>query len=578
LLDIVEEAEAARVIVPEERNGEVHYSFAHELIRQTLLSGLSLLRRQRLHLAVADAMERTDKGTRTSRPSEIAHHLLQSGAAAGTGRTLDYLERAADAAIQSAAFEEALRAIEDALSIVDNEDALRRARLMERQGAVIRAFGRYDDCLSIWREVVETYAELGEIEAAGDLCWQMGYQLVWLNRFADAFATYARGLEILGDHRAPAKAALVGSTGLLTGFAGLYEASQAQLAEGEEIANETGDDQNIGRVNWARCIVDWSFGRLPEACASGTRAVEHLRRAGDLWTLTDALSWLSYPLGSQASFEEGEASAAEALDLAVRLGHIGGEILARRGLLLNRAAWTADLEELQRGISKDLELCLSISSPWSSQSYAWLANIATLRGQLDEGLDHADEAIRIEPQSAWSGTGWTSRIANRSYAGDDTQVRSMLDDKIDVLRATGDPPTMGELLMLSIAGEVSAVAGLTDVAEKLYPLIAAHADRVALRSFDWALTQRVAGMTAACSGDWDRADTHFTQALAQTTSFPNVLDGPQVQHWYGKMLLDRGRPDDRDRGRNLVSSALDGYRLLGIPVRARMAEQVLAQS
>src|SRR5207248_3048934 len=60
LLDIVEEAEAARVIVGEQRDGQVHYSFAHELIRQTLLSGLSLLRRQRLHLSVANAIERTD--------------------------------------------------------------------------------------------------------------------------------------------------------------------------------------------------------------------------------------------------------------------------------------------------------------------------------------------------------------------------------------------------------------------------------------------------------------------------------------------------------------------------------------
>jgi tetratricopeptide (TPR) repeat protein len=578
LLDIVEEAEAARVIVPEDRAGEVHYSFAHELIRQTLLSGLSLLRRQRLHLAVADAMERTHKDTRKTRPSEIAHHLLQAGAAAATERTLGYLEQAADAAMQSAAYEEALRAIDDALSIVDDDDALRRARLRERQGAAIRAFGRYDECLSIWREVVEAYAELGELEAAGDLCWQMGYQLVWLNRFADAFATYARVLEILGDRRVPATAALVGSTGLLTGFAGLFEASETQLAEGDEIANEIGDDQNIGRVNWGRCIVEWSFGRIPEACAAGTRAVEHLRRAGDLWTLVDALSWLSYPLGSRASFEEGEASAAEALDLAVRLGHIGGEILARRGLLLNRAAWTADLEELQRGIRKDLELCLSIGSPWSSQSHAWLANIATLRGQLAEGLDHADEAIRIEPQSAWSGTGWTSRIANRSYAGDVTQVRSMLDEKLDVLRVPGDPPTMGELLMLSIAGEVAAVAGFNDVAGELYPQIAAHAERVALRPFDWALTQRIAGMTAASAGDWEQADTHFTAALAQATAFPNVLDGPQVQHWYGKMLLDRGLSGDRDRGRNLVSSALDGYRLLGIPVRARMAEELLREA
>ena len=41
LLDVIDEAEAAKVIVPEEREGDVHYSFAHELIRQTLLSSLS---------------------------------------------------------------------------------------------------------------------------------------------------------------------------------------------------------------------------------------------------------------------------------------------------------------------------------------------------------------------------------------------------------------------------------------------------------------------------------------------------------------------------------------------------------
>ena len=79
LLDIVEEAEAARVIVPEELDGEIYYSFGHELIRQTLLSSLSLLRRQRLHLAVADAMELRDK----SHASEVAHHLLQAGVSAG---------------------------------------------------------------------------------------------------------------------------------------------------------------------------------------------------------------------------------------------------------------------------------------------------------------------------------------------------------------------------------------------------------------------------------------------------------------------------------------------------------------
>ena len=66
-------------------------------------------------------------------------------------------------------------------------------------------FGRFDECLAIWDQVVEVYAEHGEVEAAGELCWQMGYQLVWLNRFPEAFAIYSRGLGIVGDRQVRAK-------------------------------------------------------------------------------------------------------------------------------------------------------------------------------------------------------------------------------------------------------------------------------------------------------------------------------------------------------------------------------------
>jgi predicted ATPase len=142
LLDIVEEAEAARVIVAEERDGQVHYSFAHELIRQTLLSGLSLLRRQRLHLAVANAIEQTDASAATTRASEIAHHLLQAGAGADNERTLGYLEHTADRALEAAAFEEALRAIDDALSLVGDEDEVPSTRASERSTSRPSCAGR----------------------------------------------------------------------------------------------------------------------------------------------------------------------------------------------------------------------------------------------------------------------------------------------------------------------------------------------------------------------------------------------------------------------------------------------------
>lgn len=579
LLDIVEEAEAARVIVPEDRAGAVHYTFAHELIRQTLLTTLSLLRRQRLHLAVADAMERLDPEARENRPSEIAHHLLLAGAAAETKRTLEYLEHAVDRAMASAAFEEALRATDDALAVLGSEDPLRRARLRERQGMAVRALGRYDECLTIWDEVVADYERLEQVEAAADLCWQMGYQLVWLNRFADAFSTYGRGLAVLDGARVPAMAALVGSIGLLVGFAGgegVHAASHAKLAEAEQIARECGDEQNLGRLSWGRCVVDWSYARVPESLAAGRLAVEHLRRAGDLWTLVDALGWWAFPLGASGDTAAGLAAAEEALELALRLGHVGGEIIARRGQLINTAPRAADLALLEAGVRKDLELCLGIGSPWSSQSHAWLAFVLTLRGRYGEALAHAEEAQRIEPASAWSGVAWASLLHNRLYAGDEVQVRAMLHEKDDVLRSTGTASATGGHLMASLAGEAAATYGLRDVGEALYPLLAAQPELLLVRPFDLALSHRVAGQVAASTGRRDEAVNHFEEALRQARSLPNAVELPQVLRGYGTTLLQEGAgATDRRRGGALLQEALTGFRRLGVPGPAAAVEEIL---
>jgi class 3 adenylate cyclase/tetratricopeptide (TPR) repeat protein len=578
LLDIVEEAEAAMVVVPEDRGGAVHYTFAHELIRQTLLTGLSLLRRQRLHLAVADAIERLDPDALQTVPSEVAHHLLQAGAAADPQRTLAYLEAAVERAMASAAFEEAQRAAADALTIVGPDDLLRRARLKEQQGLAARALGRYDECLAIWDEVVTDYADLGETEAAGELCWEMGYQLVWLSRFADAFELYERGLKTLDGSRGPAMAALVGSTGLLLGFSGaegMHEACMAQLDEAEGIARECGDERNLGRVSWARCVIGWSYGQVAESAAAGQEAVEHLRRAGDLWSLTDALAWLAFPIGTDSRFVEGAAVAEEALDLALRLGHVGGEIMARRGALLNDVPRTGDLDALERALRKDLELCHAIRSPWSSQSHAWLSFVATLQGRFDEGLAFADESIAIEPESAWSGIGVASRLGNRAHAGDHVEVRRMLDAQAEALRTHHEPAPMGSLILLSVAGEAAAAVGLSDLCAELYPALARQPEIMAFRPFDWAMTHRIAGMTAACAGRWDDAERHLREALAQAEELPNLLEVPRSRHAYGEMLLQRGAPADRGRAQELLGAARDGYRSLGMPFRAHAVEERL---
>jgi hypothetical protein len=131
-------------------------------------------------------------------------------------------------------------------------------------------------------------------------------------------------------------------------------------------------------------------------------------------------------------------------------------------------------------------------------------------------------------------------------------------------------------MMLYAAARGCAIVGLTDEAGALYPLVAERADAMPIGdAFDMALGQRIAGMAAAAAGLWDQADAHFETAGRQAHEFPNRVDAPRVRHWHAKMLLDRGRPEDRDRARAMLADALDSFRKLGMPLQAAMAEKLL---
>ncbi|HVF32389.1 MAG TPA: AAA family ATPase [Acidimicrobiales bacterium] len=577
LLDVVEAAEEARVVVAEERDGEVHYSFGHELIRQTLLSGLSVLRRQRLHLAVADAIERIDKRARLHRPSEIAQHLLQAGAAADAERTLELLELTAQRALDAAAFEEALRAIDDAIALVDPDDELRAAQLRVQRGWAVRALGRFEECIALWEGAIETYAKSGLTDEAATLSAETGYQLIWLNRFEEGFVTYARGVSIIGDRPTPGRARLLGLSGGMAGLAGFYEAGMQQLDEAESIARALDDERSLGQVLWARAMADWSNSRTSQAIESGRAAIELLRRSNDQWSLADALAWTSYPLilsGRADLLREGERCAAEAVELGHRLGHRGGETLGLRGVYMARALAAGDVATIERCGRDDLTAFSGIESPWRSQSHAFIASALVMKGDFDGALWHAAEAIELEPMSAWSGVGWAYAFLAHAWRGDADECRRLFDDGHHLLPGPGARGTIGRLLMLlsTVAGCV--VVGLRDEAASLYPSVADRGD-LGLSGFDFAVPERLAGMAAAAAERWDDAERHFEASLDQVEQIGNECDRPQVEHWYGQMLLDRGRPADRERARELLTAAVGHYHAVGMPEHEARAARAL---
>jgi uncharacterized membrane protein len=85
LFTVIEKAQQMGIIIASSQGPKRPLTFTHELVRQTLLAGISGPRRQQLHAGVADAITRLRPDAITECAGDIADHLAKAGSfATGT--------------------------------------------------------------------------------------------------------------------------------------------------------------------------------------------------------------------------------------------------------------------------------------------------------------------------------------------------------------------------------------------------------------------------------------------------------------------------------------------------------------
>jgi oligopeptide transport system substrate-binding protein len=163
LLEALEAAERARLIegVSEEDGGT--FAFVHGLIAATLVQGLRMAQRRRLHLCAAAAVE-------ARHPDDLealAHHYNQGGQAE---KAVTYLLQAGDRARALYAHQEAIDDYRRALAYLQKAgDRVRAARTMMKLGLTYQNAFDYRAARQAYQEAFVLWQEMAEVDSTAAL-------------------------------------------------------------------------------------------------------------------------------------------------------------------------------------------------------------------------------------------------------------------------------------------------------------------------------------------------------------------------------------------------------------------------
>ncbi len=592
VLDAVEEAEAAHLVVARSVR-EARYAFSHEQIRQTLLGTLSLPRRQRLHLRVADALEKSYAANLEEHAAELAHHLYQAGAAADAEKTVRYQIMAADLALKAFGYEDALKLCDNGLSIVDTPEGRRRADLLDRRAHALRSLGRLDDALADWAAAVEIHESLADAEAAGRIWAAMALDLSWAYRIPEAVRAARRGLAALGERvnadrclllagqaaslswlatRSSAQPPLVPEA--IAGPDSGHASTQAMFAEAVQLAEELGDKRTLGMVLAYRGSSAAAQARYPEALDDCLRAGRLLLLAGAPYEATTALPDVLVSAVFTGRLNEADEMATE-FEPLMRFGHEGAGQTAVVFRAVIRLMRSGDIRAFAGTCDEVLPAALASNNVFNvGVCRLYLAAAGWWGGRWEEAERHLKQIVDSPAGLLQKASGL---LRLRAYGGAREEALSIWQAHRSDLPAKGDPLDPPARLMLLTAIESLAILGRGDQAAELYPFIAA-ANAFGVVDVSSGLVHKFAGIAAACGRQWVAAEEHFETALRQAHEIPHKIEQPEVRRWYSDMLIERGGPGDVDRARALLAEAIAMYTTIGMPRHIELAERVLARA
>jgi tetratricopeptide (TPR) repeat protein len=572
----VEQAEAAQLILSSAGRREARYEFAHALVRQTLLEELSVPRRQRLHLAIADAMEAAWGEHAADRAAEIAHQLEEAGTRAAPERTRRFLTLAGARALAAAAADEARTYYDRALALTDDLGEAERAELLFERGNAERGAGDWVAAATDWGAALPGLETAKKTDLVTLACWQLAYFGTWRNTLDEAAGFAKRGLASAGDGPSVARCRLFAILGHIKGMAGVNDEADRLIGQAITMAEALGDERLLGaEVLYSRLYQYENTAQVSKLLEAGERAIELTRRSGRPWDVSNAIGATLMTLGWNGQFARGREQADAIDSLAVQQGDTGTILhgwFARAQDALSRG----DLREARECARRSTQITRDAGFPWFSIALSMEGAIATLAGDWTDAREAVEEAVRFKGAGNYGGIEEACLLRFLTYAGEPGALE-LLDALEPRLPRSGVINGNGSWTVLLEWVEAAVLLGQHERAARLYPLTLQLIAQGTVALWACGLTERVAGIAAAAGKQWAEAEAHFTDAMRQAEELPHFPEQAEVRYWHARMLLYRHEPGDLDRAEVLLHEAAEVCRRIGMPKYLEMVQAMLGE-
>jgi hypothetical protein len=572
LVAALEEAVAARVLV-EVADRVGRYAFGHALMRATLYDGLSALRRARLHSRVGEALIARRGAQLDPHLGQLAHHFALAAPVDRPERAVDFALAAGRRADRLLAWEEAAGHYGAALrarELAGAADDRLRCELLLALGASQERAGSPEH-RSTFASAAAVARSLRDPALFGRAA--LGYAGRWsqLGRVEeDVAALLQEALGALGGEDSPLRARLLARLALELYYASDPSRRLALSAEAVALARRLDDPVALATCLDARHYALWRPETVHERLAVASELRRLAEAVGDPELELEGAGWTVVDL-----LELGDVAGADIqIEAASRLAAALRRPLYEWWTSLFRCAQAqlaGDFDEAERLAQETLAIGQRGQAENAQHVYAQaMFNIRREQGRLGEVEQAVHGFIAMYPAVP----AWRCALAVLHLElGREDEARAEFDA---IARAGFDalPQDAQWLIAITLLAEACGRLGDAVRARELYERLEPYAGRnviVGRAATCNGSASRLLGMLAAVRRDWDRAESHFADALAMHVAMGARPFVARTQLAWGEMELARG---DVARARSLLADAIVEADALGMVVVAERAREL----